>query len=263
MSTNNIVAAIPTKSTYGAVEIKEFIRKNTWRSFIITIIAVILLLIINIVLALTSTGSDNVIAPPVISKFDLIQAPQEESGEIDEAAPPPDAQQIVNYGMEARAGTPVPIPDADITQDLAEFAEVKDLERALRETGTVDITQAPDFNIEDLKQEKIVAPPPEVIPRSDEFIPVEKEPGVDLAELQKRVVYPDMARQLGIEGRVVIRVYVDKTGKPLRTEVLSTDSDMLNKAAIDAIMKTTFTPAIQNKQAIGCWVSIPISFKLR
>ncbi len=261
MSSNNVSIAIPVQSSYGAVELKELIRRNTWRSFIITLIVVILLLIINIVMALTSSDSDKVIGPPVVSRLDLIQPPTEDS-ETEEAAPPPDAQQIVNYGMEARAGTPVPIPDADITEELADFADVKDIQSALHETGTVDINQAPDFNVEDLKQEKIVAPV-EDIPDSKQFIPVEKEPGVDLAELQKRVVYPDMARQAGIEGRVIIRVYVDKHGKPVKTEVQMTASQMLNQAAIDAIMKTTFTPAIQNKQPIGCWVSIPINFKLR
>ncbi len=262
MSSNNTTLAIPAQSTYGAIELKEFIRRNTWRSFIITMIVVILLLIINIVMALTKSNIDNTVGPPIVSKFDLIQAPQEDNSDMEEVAPPPDAQQIVNYGMEARAGTPVPIPDADITQDLAEFADVKDIERALHETGTVDISQAPEFNIEDLKQDRIVAPVEE-IPDSKQFIAVEKEPDFDLADLQKRVVYPDLARKAGIEGRVIIRVFVDKTGKPLKTEVQMTDSDMLNKAAIDAIMKTTFTPGIQNKQPIGCWISIPVVFRLR
>ncbi|MBL7993460.1 MAG: energy transducer TonB, partial [Candidatus Kapabacteria bacterium] len=45
--------------------------------------------------------------------------------------------------------------------------------------------------------------------------------------------------------------------------VESTDSDLLNDAAIKAVMSSVFTPAIQNNQPIDCWVSIPIVFRLR
>jgi protein TonB len=81
--------------------------------------------------------------------------------------------------------------------------------------------------------------------------------------LQKSIEYPEMARKAGIEGQVIVRVLVGKDGKPKKAVVQYTDSKMLDKAAVKAVMKQVFTPAIQNGRAITCWVSIPIKFKLR
>ena len=72
-----------------------------------------------------------------------------------------------------------------------------------------------------------------------------------------------MARKAGIEGKVIVRVLVGKDGKPMKSVVQNSDSQMLDQAAKDAVMKSVFTPAIQNGQPITCWVSIPITFKLR
>jgi len=73
----------------------------------------------------------------------------------------------------------------------------------------------------------------------------------------------ELARKAGIEGQVIVRVLVGKDGKPKKAVVQYTDSKMLDKAAVKAVMKQVFTPAIQNGRAITCWVSIPIKFKLR
>ena len=103
----------------------------------------------------------------------------------------------------------------------------------------------------------------EEIPSSTTFIPWDKEDGFDLSELQENVIYPDLAIKSLIEGKVIVSVFVDKKGKVKKTEILSTDSNFLNQAAIDAVTKTAFTPATQKNQPIGCWVSIPIIFKLK
>ena len=104
----------------------------------------------------------------------------------------------------------------------------------------------------------------EVEPAPDEFVAVEKEPGVDLAKLQKSIIYPDLARRAGVEGRVIVRVLVGPDGKARKYFVESSDHELLNQSALDAIKNYgQFTPAIQNGQSIICWVSIPITFRLR
>lgn len=258
MTTNTL--DLPLQSTYGAFELKEFIKRNTLKAFLITIISFFLLLILYTAYQLyTKSLVKELKTAPPLSK--MVLEPPPASEESEEQAPPPSQQQIINYGTEARAGTPIPVPDAELPQDLAEFADIKDIQKSLQQTGNVDITQAPDITLDDKPKE--YSKPVDEIPPDDTFIPVEKEPYVDLAELQKKVIYPEMARRAGIEGRVIIRVYVDKTGKPVKYKIEATDSQMLNQAAIDAVMKTTFTPAIQNGQPIGCWVTIPIQFKLK
>lgn len=100
-------------------------------------------------------------------------------------------------------------------------------------------------------------------PEPDEFVLVELEPGVDLEKLQKLVIYPLIAYVADIEGRVIVRVLVNKSGKVLKRFIESSDHELLNKAALDAIDKYGyFTPAVQNGKKITCWVSIPVTFKI-
>lgn len=103
----------------------------------------------------------------------------------------------------------------------------------------------------------------EVIPSSEEFIVADKIPNVDLTLLQKNVVYPEIALRAGVEGKVILQVLVLSTGKVSTVNILTSESEMLNDAAIEAVKKTPFTPAIQAKNSIACWVTIPISFRIR
>jgi len=119
---------------------------------------------------------------------------------------------------------------------------------------------APNINFD--LEKKIEVKTREVEPAPDQFIPVEVIPKLDYAKLQRDIIYPEMAKRAGIEGRVVVRVLVSKEGKPVKTIIEASDSDMLNKAAEDAVKKQIFSPGIQNGQPVMVWVSIPINFKL-
>lgn len=251
---------LPKMPTYGAVEIKEFIRKNTWRGFIITMIMVLIFFIFYFGISALSAEKEVQTFSVPISGDITIQAPTQDEEAVEEAPPPP--KEVVQVATKARAGTPVPVPDAEIQEELKEFATFEDIDQSLaaKEGEIIDLSEMPedlDLGDEQLDVEK------EEVPGIDEFVFVEKEPQVDLAELQKKIVYPEMAKRAGIEGKVTVRVLVGKDGKPMKAVVRQSDSELLNQAAIDAVMKSVFTPAIQNQQPVPAWVSIPINFKLR
>lgn len=262
MTTSPSAIALPQRSSYGALEIKEFIRTNTYRAFFITVALLLLLFLLYWAVGVaTDSASGKLKKAPINSKIQLIQAQQ--TDQVDEAPPPPPAETVVDVATAAKAGNPVPVPDADIKEELKEFADVNKLAESLsKEKGqVVDINQVQNFDFGEKKLE--ITGKMEQEPGMDEFIPVEKEPFIDLGELQKRVVYPEMARKAGIEGRVIVRVLVGKDGRPTKAVIEDSDSQMLDQAAKDAIMRSVFTPGIQNKQPVICWVSIPIRFKLR
>ncbi len=249
---------MPKKTTYGAIELKEFILKSTMRGFIITITLIVILLIIYMI---TTTISESARSGPKVApivKLKLEDLPPPPSDDMD-APPPPPPETIINTGPAARAGTPVPVPDAEIKPDMQEFATIDVMSRASAEGGDgVDLGNWSsnidfDVNVETREEE----------PDPDEFIPVEKEPDTDFGALQKLVVYPDLARRAGVEGKVLVRVLVGKSGKVTKVRVDYTDNELLNEAAITAVRKAVFTPAIQNKQPVQCWVTVPIVFKLR
>ena len=46
------------------------------------------------------------------------------------------------------------------------------------------------------------------------FVPVDNEPYTDMMLLQSALIYPSEAKRLGIQGKVYIRVLVNKKGIP-------------------------------------------------
>ncbi len=77
-------------------------------------------------------------------------------------------------------------------------------------------------------------------------------------------VYPEMARNAGIEGQVVVKALVDVTGDVIEAEVMkSSGNQTLDAAAVEAAYKAKFTPAKQRDQPVRVYVSIPYRFTLQ
>lgn len=76
-------------------------------------------------------------------------------------------------------------------------------------------------------------------------------------------VYPLLARENGWEGTVVLRVFVDKEGKPGQILVdKSSGCRILDQAAVRAVERWQFIPARLGAIALTSWVRIPIRFML-
>jgi TonB family protein len=80
--------------------------------------------------------------------------------------------------------------------------------------------------------------------------------------LANAVRYPPSARQQQIEGRVLVKIRIDTTGKIIAHDLLQGVSAALDSAAIAAILNTPFDPARKNGRPVAVWVTIPIQFKL-
>jgi len=102
-------------------------------------------------------------------------------------------------------------------------------------------------------------------PKIGDSIKVEKEPEPNYTLLKRNTVFPAEALRAGIQGQVIVRVLVGKDGmpKPGKIRVEYTSNEIFNQAAIDAVMKTPFTPAIQKGQPVEVWVTVPMNFQLR
>ncbi len=249
---------MPEPSDYGAAELKQFIKKYTVRGFIITVALVLLFFLIYFLSGMLTSSAESSTKLAPIAKFRIDELPPPESAAED--VPPPPTQQIINTGPASRAGIPIPVPEALIKEDLKDFATTEELHRASAVGGDgIDVGGfASNIDWEGTKVKHR-----EKEPEPDEFIPVEKEPSLDYEKLKRSVVYPEIARRAGIEGKVVVRVLVGSNGEIRRTLIEYSDSELLNDSAVQAIKKATFTPGIQNGQPITCWVSIPITFQLR
>lgn len=75
--------------------------------------------------------------------------------------------------------------------------------------------------------------------------------------------YPPEAFRAGQEGTVVLRVDVDASGNPGNVDIVSrSGSRDLDRAAIEAVRKWKFRPAMQGGQAVASQVEVPIDFRM-
>ncbi len=91
---------------------------------------------------------------------------------------------------------------------------------------------------------------------------VEQMPTWSTEEFQRHLVYPAVARLNNIQGKVRVRALLDKTGRVVKTVVQPGAHPLLADAAVEALQKTSFTPAKENNQPVAVWIEIPVDFRL-
>ncbi|OHX36250.1 energy transducer TonB [Methylomonas sp. LWB] len=75
--------------------------------------------------------------------------------------------------------------------------------------------------------------------------------------------YPPASRQLGEQGKVLLRVLVNGGGGVDQVTLRKTSGyDRLDQAALETVKQWRFVPARRGEQAVSAWVVIPVSFSL-
>lgn len=75
--------------------------------------------------------------------------------------------------------------------------------------------------------------------------------------------YPAAARQLGIEGMVLLELIVEKDGTVSSVSVIKSIHPLLDNAAIKAAYNVIFSPAMSRDLAIRAYVTLPVRFLLQ
>jgi periplasmic protein TonB len=79
-----------------------------------------------------------------------------------------------------------------------------------------------------------------------------------------RPSYPPEARAGGREGKVRVKVLIAENGTPGETQLAeSSGSASLDEAALTALQRWRFQPALRNGQPVQAWVTVPVIFSLR
>lgn len=76
-------------------------------------------------------------------------------------------------------------------------------------------------------------------------------------------VYPELARRLGKEGRVVLRLHIDARGNLQRVEVVEGAGFGFEEAAVAAVKQSSFRPAMVQGEPRACIARLPIKFALK
>lgn len=96
------------------------------------------------------------------------------------------------------------------------------------------------------------------LPSPDDYVAFEKEP--DLVSMEEPQ-YPELAREAGVEGTVLIRVLVGEDGF-VKNQIIIQSVQMLDDAATTAAQTAVFKPALQKDRPVAVWMVIPIEFRL-
>lgn len=121
----------------------------------------------------------------------------------------------------------------------------------------------------DLEAEVEAPPPPKEEKKVIEeeptyFVAVEEmpEPIGGIAGIQSKIVYPEIAKRAGVEGRVYVLAFVDENGNVTKVNTIKGIGAGCDEAAMSAVQKTKFKPGKQRGKSVKVQVSIPVIFKL-
>ena len=158
-------------------------------------------------------------------------------------------EEIESFDIPQTEQMKIPEPPARPSVPVASEDEFFD------EDITIEDTEIEDF--EDWEGPGLGAGP------EDEFIPYDQAP-VPKIPLSSLIVYPELAREAGIEGKVYVKAFINNRGIVTAVKILKgIPNTGLDEAAVTAIKKTRFRPAKQRERAVGVWISIPVNFRLK
>ncbi|MEO0205940.1 MAG: energy transducer TonB [candidate division WOR-3 bacterium] len=80
--------------------------------------------------------------------------------------------------------------------------------------------------------------------------------------LEYKIIYPDEARQMGLEGKVFLGVLINENGRVEQARIVkSSTSPILDSAALETARTFVFSPALMGNRAIRIWANLPVEFK--
>jgi protein TonB len=101
----------------------------------------------------------------------------------------------------------------------------------------------------------------------DDYLPAHRvsvNPFFDPEKLAAEIGYPPIARRSGIEGRVILELFVDRTGLVQQIRVLQENPPGrgFGEAALRAFSGRRGSPAMANGEPVSCRYRYPVSFRL-
>jgi len=75
--------------------------------------------------------------------------------------------------------------------------------------------------------------------------------------------YPQAARRAGLGGRVTLRAVIAEDGNVESVEVVASTNPLFDEAAVDAVRKWRYRPALMNGRAVRVYFSVVVNFLVR
>jgi protein TonB len=180
------------------------------------------------------------------------------AGDLDFAVADQEVVVMEEIAQTRQLERPPPPPRPPVPVEVPNDAILDDVELDLDASLDVELVVA-----------DLPPPPPDPVtaeePEEPEiFYVVEQMPEMigGMAALVASLDYPELARKAELEGMVVVQIVIPPTGVPQDPRVVRSVGRVLDNAAVDAVMKQTFTPGRQRGKAVTVAMNIPVVFKL-
>lgn len=165
--------------------------------------------------------------------------------------------------------TPPPAPQAPALPMLSDELEiVEDDVTVDLDFQSLDDTDIP-VDIQEYVRQEVVEE--DVEEETLPFITVEQKPtfnGGDANDFAKwvnsRLVYPEVAKDNGVEGRVVLQFTIGKDGRLRDVKVLNTPDESLAREAVRVVSSSPkWEPGRQRDRAVKVSYTFPVIYRLR
>ena len=248
---------------YGAYRMRQTSSKRHTRAFIIAVLFVAFLAalptLIDTVAKLTAKHEtmDQATVLTDLSKLED-QVKEENIERATEAPPPPPLKSTVKFT--APVITDEPIEEGEELQSQEELSATKTTISVATVKGTDEET---GVDIADLEDHKVIIEEKPVygVEQMPQF------PGGD-EELMKfihdNLKYPNVAAEVGIEGRVTIRFVVNRNGDVTDVTVIRGLDPSCDKEAVRVVkMMPKWIPGRQNGRNVPVYYTLPVVYKLQ
>jgi protein TonB len=84
----------------------------------------------------------------------------------------------------------------------------------------------------------------------------------NLQQVKSDINYPPRAIEIGLEGKVTVRVLIGPDGSVMKVGAIS-GHEYFHDEVKDKAKNLVFTPGLQNNKPVKVWVTVPFNFKLK
>jgi len=247
--------------SYGAYDMRQTSGKRHTLAFIIIVIFAAFMAVLP---TLIETVKSYTIRDVMSEKTQLTdlkledQVKEENIIRQQEAPPPPPLKSTIKL-------TEVEITEENIEegQELKSQEEITSSKTQISVADVKGTDEEHGIDIADLEEHKVIV-------EEKPFTTVEQMPqfpgGED--ELMRFILgnlrYPSVAKEVGIEGRVIIRFVVSKTGDVTNVEILRGLDPSCDKEALRVVkMMPNWIPGKQNGRSVPVYFTLPIVYRLQ
>lgn len=238
---------------YGAYSLRKKYNRNVLIALLIGTVIISTAIITPYLNAKAAEGRAQVTERQVVVEMENLDQPSENV-----APPPPPPPPPQDAVQQAAYVPPVVVdsvkPEEEIQLMTADQASVEIQDR--------EVVEVIEIVAEEIQEEEVEEAEPFVVVEEMPMFPGGTEELMKY--LREHTIYPEVAKENNIQGKVIVRFCVTPKGGVDRVEILKPVDPELDKEAI-RVVKTlpAFKPGKQGGKPVPVWFMVPISFTLK